>query len=114
MINIIDIEGKPYPFRFGMRLLWSISAKRDLEFEQLYVNMQKDYDLCLEIFVEANKYAVKKEGGNLITADSLEEAIDADTFGGGDGVLMKKLFSAFQAESKGQNHKPRAKKKTTS
>lgn len=109
MITTVTIGNKPYSFKFGMRMLWQVSGKHDLEFEEIYTEMQKNYDLCLDIFVEANKLAVKKEGGNAITVDELEDALDKDAFQG-NGKILKKLFSAFS--SPGENGQKKRKVKS--
>ena len=107
MINVVEINKKPYGFHFGFRTLMEFSQKYDIQFEEIGKNIMFEPDQFLDLFLIANKNALKRDPeSNKIDAIELEDAMDADFVSG--GKLMNKLLGAFNKQIEIEN-KPGAK-----
>lgn len=109
MINLIEINGQEYPFYFGMRAFYNLSASQDKELDELDL---KDYGTALKLFCFANKAGHKKDGGELIDEEALEESIDKDPAAFGKLMQSYKSSDFQQAIEKEQEEvKKKSKKK---
>lgn len=92
MNQIINVDGKDYPFHFGMRVFWYVTQSGDIEFDQVDGRINSEYDAFLEIFVMANRSALKRKESEAVPLSKiqLEKAIDNDP------NLMFELQEAFQ------------------
>lgn len=93
MNNIIKIGEKDYPFHFGMRVFWYVTNSGEIEFDEVDGRIDSDYDAFLEMFILANKSALKKSDGNELDVTTLEFAIDDDP------DLLTELQNAFSNSS---------------
>jgi len=89
MTHFIEIKDKEYPCRFGMRAVFNLMNSNDVEFVD-DVRVDMDYDTMLQLFEDASRTGVKREGGEKLTADQIEEAIDDDP------ALFMRLQKVFQ------------------
>lgn len=85
MIHYAEINGKKYPFKFGMREVWKLSTGEGLEFDDTLKAIHLDFGLFLKLFVLANKKGARrhvqevgegKEEDFILTAEEIEDAVD--------------------------------------
>lgn len=78
MIELIDINGKKYPFLFAMDVVWFLSGSGKIEFkgEGENTRLTADYNDLIELFLIANKSAIEYDGkGDEIDAVTLKNGI---------------------------------------
>ena len=78
MIELIDINGKRFPFLFSMDVVWFMSGSGKIEFkgEGENTRITANYDDLIELFLIANQSAIEYEGkGEKIDAITLKNGI---------------------------------------
>lgn len=82
MTNIIEINGKRYPFLFSMDVVWFLQGSGKIDFEESGEGEEKqtkviaDYNSLIELFIIANESAVEYEGkGETLTPKDLRNGI---------------------------------------
>lgn len=121
MIQRIDIKGKVYPFRFGLREIhhFQQSARFDgdpNDFVAAMTRVSVDFDAFLELFVLANKKGARllkdaePDAANTIEKTALEDALDDEP------DLFRQLQDAFNVsmmsrdEAQGEDDSKKKKK----
>ncbi len=118
MIHFVEINGTKYPFKYGMRELWTLSQNANIEGNiesdspaDVLQKVSMDFDAFLEFHHLASKKGSRiheKETGEKVDPISkvdLEDAIDSDF------SLMERLSEVVE-QSQGKNEKktkPKAK-----
>lgn len=106
----IKIGDKEYPFHFGMRVFWYITNSGEIEFDEVDGRVESDYDAFLEMFILANKSALKKSKGNELTVDDLEFAIDDDPelmTELQEALINSSVIKKMQEQTEGKGKKPK-------
>jgi len=79
MIQHIEINGKPYPFKFGMREVYMFTG--DGAVDEVNEGVTLSFDALLRIYHSASKGGAKKEGSDLVLSEEeIEDAIDEDPY----------------------------------
>lgn len=79
MVQHIEIFGEQYPFKFGMREIYTFSNKNDVEFDEVDQEISMDFDSFLELFHMASKKGARvEESEQFLTPLEIEDAIDDD------------------------------------
>lgn len=82
MIDLLEINGKRYPFLFSMDVVWFLSGSGKIDFKEEGEGEEKktriiaNYDDLIELFLIANSSAVEYEDkGELLDTKTLKNGI---------------------------------------
>lgn len=116
MIQYVEIAGEKYPFKFGMRELYTLTQRadiedQDVEYDEISKKITMDFGAFLELFHLASKKGARlhkrenEEEAKVLSEEQLEDAIDEDP------ALFGKLNEMFEKANTVKTLEKSAKKK---
>lgn len=94
MIQKIEINGKKYPFKFGMREIYTFSSNEGVEFDEVDQKISMEFDSFLNLFHAASKKGARLTDSDLVLSPvEIEDAIDEDP------AVFVKLEKALEKSS---------------
>ncbi len=117
MIQYVEIKGTKYPFKFGMRELYTLTQRANIEdteaeFDEIAKKVSMDFDAFLELFHLASKKGArlhKKENDEeapVLSEQEIEDFIDDDpSLFENLNAMFEKANTVKELEKKGDKKK---------